>query len=261
MKPITDAEVAELPLDRGQAQLLEAIMSTPTLEPVTGPAPRQLSTRRRTATVVAVAAASVAAIATAPLWLDRDQPEPTPAPGVSGSSEESEAPIDLPTEGDGRLYPGLHDLPDGWEVDGAGVRPIVSIAAMRLIPEGGLTFSVEVREAEEYDSIVEGQTTQGGERAGTIGVDGRTAQVWELTESEGSGKAQCDVCVHHWSAITPVEDGHFVHVVATGLVEGTLAPEEWERLVASIDFVPAEEFGAVIDGLPEQQPPPTTTRR
>lgn len=259
MNPITDAEVAELPLDRGRARLLEAILSTPTLESTTTEPPRQRPTRRRTSAIVAVAAASVAAIATAPLWLDRD--EPAPAPGLAGSPDESGAPSDLPTESDGRRYPGLHDLPEGWEVDGAGVRPIVSIAAMRLIPEGGLTFSVEIREAREYDSIVEGQTTQGGERAGTIDVDGTSAQVWEMTESEGSGKAPCGVCVHHWSAVTPVADGHFVHVIATGLVEGTLTEEEWERLVASIDFVPVEEFEAVIDALPQQEPPPTTRRR
>lgn len=261
MNPITDEQVAELPLDRGRAQLLEAIMSTPTIEPVTTEPPRPRPSRRRTAAIAAVVAASVAVIATAPLWLGREEPVPASVPGHSGPAAGSDAPPDLPTEGDDRLYPGLHDLPEGWEVDGAGVRPIVSIGAMRLIPEGGLTFSVEVREAQEYDSIVAGQTTQGGERAGTIDVDGRTARVWELTESEGSGKAPCEVCVHHWSAITPVEHGHFVHVIATGLVEGTLTQDEWERLVASIDFVPDEEFETVLDGLPEQELPPTTRRR
>ncbi len=278
MRPITDAEVAALPLDGGRAHLMEAIMSTDLAETAATPRaasrPRTSTTRRRTAGVLAVAAASVAVIAAAPLWLGAGNETAPPGREQESAPVASEGPASAPSAATSPgLFPVVDDVPEGWELGGVSAEPVRSVSFERRVElagePGALTFTVEVRDADDpsqtYRQQRDGQVTQGGRPAGTIDVDGRTADVWVLEEKPGSGTGACSAdCVQHWSAITPVEGGQYALVIASGLTAETLAESEWRALVAGVRLtdhagfdawvpssvvLPAEERQAIADAL------------
>jgi hypothetical protein len=242
--PLTDEQVDRLPLDHGRAALLDGILAAPAerVRPITaGP-------RRRTAVLVGIAAAaSVAAIVGLPAWLGQDDPAAPPSDGESSLPVTSEGPS---APADDRLYPVVRgSLPAGWEYGGVGARPIVSLSYERRVTvEGGpgaMTFLVEIRDAGDYEAITHEETTQGGRRAGTIDVDGRTARVWELVEQPGAGTGGCaSGCAHHWTAITPIENGQYVLIGGAGLGPDTLAEAEWRQLVASVGLTDRAGFEA-----------------
>ena len=142
--PYTDDVVMALPLDRARQELLEDIMSTPTLRTENTPVGPPADTPRRTRwlTVVASGAAAAVVIAGPVWWTQRGGSESTTPPDVSSwaSGAAAESP---------RV---LLDAP-GWEitrVDGFGAA------------EGELTFSngsreldVHWRPAEYYDDYFE----------------------------------------------------------------------------------------------------------
>ncbi len=243
MSPITDEQVARLPIEGGRNALLETIVSTPVSH--REPASPSRGWFRASA-VVGIAAASVAAIVALPVWLGRDAPLTTQSePGSSPRIEVDRRSVPA----DDRLYPVVDGTPPGWEFGGASARPLVSISYQKDVTfegePGAMTFMVEVRDAADDGAMVSGGTTQDGRRAGSIDVGGRTARVWELVEKPGSGIGECaSGCVHHWSAITPVENGQYVLVAASGLGPGSLSEREWQRLVAGVGFSDREGFEA-----------------
>ncbi len=136
--PYTDDDVMALPLDRARQELLEEIMSTPTLHTDNTPAPPADKPRRTRWLVIVASAAAAAVVVTGPVWwAQRGGSESTTGNVSSWAVRAAE---DAPRV--------LVDAP-GWEITyvyGFGS------------PEGELTFSngsqeldVHWRSAENYD--------------------------------------------------------------------------------------------------------------
>jgi len=221
MNPLlTDDAVAELPLHRGRAELLEEIMSAPVLEDrsVRADAPR----RRTTWPVPVAAAAAVLALVAGSPWLLsglglRD------AGVASGGSGAYRAVLDAP----------------GWTVD-----TVVGDddSGELTYVKGDRFFEINWYPAEEYDGYVEDrnhitETPVAGE---PIQVLGRGALMWLY---DGA----------HPTAIRDVENGHFLELRGKSMSTAAyLALLDDVRLVDRDGFAAAMP-SAYVDGTKRQR--------
>lgn len=177
---LTDDAVADLPLLRGRAELLEEIMSTPVLDdrPV-----RTDSPRRRTTWLVPVAAAvAVLAMVAGSAWL------------VSGLGLRGP---EVANGGSG-AYRAVLDAP-GWTVE--TVYGDDSSGELTYVKDGQ-SFKIDWYPADEYDGYVEDrrhitETPVDGEPIEVLGLG---ALMWEYDDGANP------------TAIRDVENGHFLEL-------------------------------------------------
>jgi hypothetical protein len=218
---LTDDAVAELPLHRGRAELLEEIMSTPVIDdrPVRTDPPR----RRTTWLVPVAAAAAVLALVAASAWLVgglglRDA-------GVAG--------------GGSGAYRAVLDAP-GWKVD-----TVVGDddSGELTYVKGPQSFEINWYPAEEYDGYVQDrnhitETPVAGE---PVQVLGRDALMWFYGGDDNP------------TAIREVENGHFLELRGKSMSTAAyLALLDDVHLVDRDDFAAAMP-SAYVDGTARQR--------
>jgi len=169
----TDDAVANLPLHRGRAELLEEIMSTPVRD---GLSVRTAFPRRSTAWLTPVAAAAVAAgLATIPLWAG-DGPSPR---GVAGASAAAQLTADAssdpsPESAEVGAHLVVLDAP-GWQVEHANAGGLAVDYT-----SGAATLEIVALPASSYDWYVKDREhiVEPPAPGEPVEVLGRPAQLW-----------------------------------------------------------------------------------
>jgi hypothetical protein len=218
---LTDDAVAELPLHRGRAELLEEIMSTPVLDdrPVRTDPPR----RRTTWPVPVAAAAAVLALVAGSAWL------------VSGLGLRDAG---VAAGGSG-AYRAVLEAP-GWTVDSVAAD---DDSGELTYVKRGQAFEISWYPASEYDDYVEDRnhitaTPVAGE---PVQVLGRDALMWFYGGTDNP------------TAIREVENGHFLELRGKSMSTAAyLALLDDVRLVDRDDFAAAMP-SAYVDGTARQK--------
>lgn len=137
--PYTDDAVRALPLDLARQELLEEIMSTPTLRTADTPSSQTDKPRRTRWLVVVASAAAAAAVITAPAWWTQRGGEegatsPYASSAISAAQESTRVLVDAP----------------GWEI--TYVYGFGTAEGEMTFTNGSQELDVHWRSAENYDS-------------------------------------------------------------------------------------------------------------
>jgi len=220
MNPLlTDDAVAELPLHRGRAELLEEIMSTSVLDdrPVRTDPPR----RRTTWLVPVAAAAAVLALIAGSAWL-------VSSLGLRGPD----------VAGGPGAYRAILIAP-GWTVDSVNAD---DASGELTYVKGGQQFEISWYPAAEYDGYVEDRRhiTETPVDGQPVEVLGRGALMWFYAGADNP------------TAIRDVEDGHFLELRGK-----SMSTAEYLALLDDVHLVDRDDFAAAmpsayVDGTARQ---------
>jgi hypothetical protein len=216
---LTDDAVAELPLHRGRAELLEEIMSTPVLDdrPVSTERPR-----RRTPWLVPVAAAAaVLALIAGSAWLVSSLG--LRSPDVAAGSGAYRAILEAP----------------GWTVDSVDAD---DASGELTYVKGDEKFEISWYPAAEYDGYVEDRRhiTETPVDGQPIEVLGRGALMWLYGGANPT-------------AIREIENGHFLELRGK-----SMSTAAYLRLLDDVNLVDRADFAAAmpasfVDGTARQR--------
>jgi len=213
---ITDDAVAELPLHRGRAELLEEIMSTPVIDDRPQSVRSEHSRRRTTWVVPAAAAAVVAALALGTAWWATSDP----ASSGHGSSGLASQPIGR----DGEYV--VLSAP-GWVVTSTDAD---EHRGEMTYEKGSRSLELMWGPADSYEEYVEDRRHIVDPPADgkPIQILGKSAQLWAYGPQDHT-------------AIREVEDGAWIEVRADGMREaGYLA------LLDDLELVDEAGFEAIL---------------
>ncbi|MFC7493135.1 MULTISPECIES: hypothetical protein [unclassified Nocardioides] len=207
---LTDDAVADLPLHRGRAELLEEIMRTPVLDdsPVT-----DIAHARRRAWLAPVIAAAVVALlaATTAWWAGRPDATPEPQPPVASDPADFRAVLDA----------------EGWTVDNAYAdRDFGEVS----YASGDRYLEISWYPADAYDSyIVDRRHITEPPRDGEpIEVLGLGAQTWAYSATDHT-------------AIREIQAGHWLEIRAGGMGEAA-----YRELLGHLRLVDKAGFEAAM---------------